>query len=211
MAERPLSISRERGISAALKEQIFRAAMEVFSEKGFERATVEEVAERAGLARGTIYYHFRSKRDLFLFLMEEGIDLMAVEVEAAVEAAPDTRAALDALVDAHVEFFHRYRDFARVLMLETWRLEPEVEVSPQRVLANDLRVVGRVFAQAKRERMLRDIDEPTLLSGFFGLVCGVAVYYTTYQSDFPREKVKRALRDLFLAGALAGPAAKRRS
>src|ERR1700678_1656229 len=51
--------------------KILNAAQEIFSENGFEKTQLEEVAARAGYTRGAIYAHYASKEDLFLALMEQ--------------------------------------------------------------------------------------------------------------------------------------------
>jgi len=54
--------------------QIFEAAAALFAEKGYHTATVQEVAEKAGLGKGTIYEYVRSKKELLLFVAEEDRD-----------------------------------------------------------------------------------------------------------------------------------------
>lgn len=47
------------------KEAILKAAIEVFGKRGYERATTDEIAERAGVAKGLIFHHFKSKENLY--------------------------------------------------------------------------------------------------------------------------------------------------
>ncbi len=197
----PGAIPRKRGLSDKLKTQIFESAMEVFAEKGYERTKVEEVAERAGLARATIYYHFRTKRDLYFFLLQEGIALLAEHVAAEVAAAgDDDTARVEALIDGHVEFFAAYRAFTQVAMLETWRLDPELDISPARVLAPVLEICGTVLSDAREAGAVRDFEPGLLLSSFFGFVTAVPIYYVSYRGEFPKLAMKRALKQIFLEG-----------
>lgn len=53
------------------KERILQAAAEVFAEKGFHAATISEITERAGVAKGTLYWYFPGKERLFIGMMEE--------------------------------------------------------------------------------------------------------------------------------------------
>ncbi len=195
-------IARERGMTPEVEAQIFQAAMRVFAEKGFARAKVEEVAEEAGLARATIYYHFRSKRDLFLFLLREGIALMADHVRAEVDAATSTREALVRLVEAHVDFFAEYQAFTQVILLETWRIDPEADVTPEGILAPDLAVVGEVLERARAEGIVKRLDPGVLVSSFFGLVSAAAIYFASYRREFPHKAMKKALLEIFLRGVL---------
>ena len=56
---------------AANRERILKAARKVFGARGFHAATIEEIADEAGLSNGAIYYNFESKGDLFFALLEE--------------------------------------------------------------------------------------------------------------------------------------------
>jgi AcrR family transcriptional regulator len=64
------------------------AAAEVFAARGLRDASVDEVAERAGYSKGAVYWHFESKDDLFLALLEERIDQPMREMIGLLESAP---------------------------------------------------------------------------------------------------------------------------
>lgn len=64
------------------------AAAEVFAARGLRDASVDEVAERAGYSKGAVYWHFESKDDLFLALLEERIDQPMREMTELLESAP---------------------------------------------------------------------------------------------------------------------------
>src|ERR1051325_10851102 len=75
------------------RAQLCRAALEICAEKGFHETTVDEIAARAGLSKGALYYHFPSKEDLFLSMLEEMVDEFA-GVLAQAEASPDAGLAM---------------------------------------------------------------------------------------------------------------------
>jgi AcrR family transcriptional regulator len=62
---------------ATNRRQLLAAAHEVFRELGYARASLDEIADRAGFTKGAVYSHFRSKADLFLSLLEERIEQRA--------------------------------------------------------------------------------------------------------------------------------------
>jgi AcrR family transcriptional regulator len=62
--------SRKKEITARRQEQILKAALEIFSRKGFTGATIPDIALSAGVAAGTIYLYFPSKRELFVAVIE---------------------------------------------------------------------------------------------------------------------------------------------
>ena len=73
----PKGIRREKNKHQVRTEEtqakILEAAQAIFSEQGFEKTQLEEVAARAGYTRGAIYAHYASKEDLFLALMEHRV------------------------------------------------------------------------------------------------------------------------------------------
>lgn len=203
------NIRRERGLTDELADRIFAAAMEVFATKGFARAKVEEVAESAGLARATLYYHFRTKRDLYVFLLRRGIEMMAAHVRAEVAAARSPRDALETLVTAHVDFFDEYQAFTQVVLLETWRIDPDADITPAGILAPDLEVVAEVLGTAQAEGLVKDLDPGVLLSSFFGLVAAAAIYAASYREGFPPATMRDTLLEVFLRGVLTAKGKRR--
>ena len=68
--------------------KILDASLAIFSEQGFEKAQLEEVAARAGYTRGAIYAHYSSKEDLFLALMEHRVLTKFFAIREVIEAEP---------------------------------------------------------------------------------------------------------------------------
>jgi AcrR family transcriptional regulator len=69
--------------------KILDAAQAIFSEQGFEKTQLEEVASRAGYTRGAIYAHYSSKEDLFLALMERRVLPKMTAIRRLIEAEPE--------------------------------------------------------------------------------------------------------------------------
>ena len=58
------------------KRRIFNTAVQIFAEKGYDNASIEEITAIAGVAKGSLYYHFEKKEDIFDMLLEEGLKLL---------------------------------------------------------------------------------------------------------------------------------------
>ena len=84
--DRRTRAARSEGRDA--REDLLEAAAQVFAEKGFQAASVDEIAGRAGLSKGALYWHFGSKDDLFFALLEERVDRPLREAVAQFESAP---------------------------------------------------------------------------------------------------------------------------
>ena len=100
------------------RRSILRAAREMFFENGFHHATVESVAERAEVSKGTVYLYFASKESLLAHLLLEGLENLVSELERAYADAIDLPAdeQLRTLARAYLDFFDRDPQYFPFLM-----------------------------------------------------------------------------------------------
>jgi TetR/AcrR family transcriptional regulator len=100
------------------KERILAAAREVFFDVGISRATVEAVAARAEVAKGTVYLYFETKETILAHLLLEGLDTLGEYLVAAydqdLQRRGETR--LRRLAAAYYEFYQREPDYFRLMM-----------------------------------------------------------------------------------------------
>jgi AcrR family transcriptional regulator len=73
------------------RDRLLSAAARVFAERGFEGASVDEIAAEAGLSKGSLYWNFKSKDELFGALLEDHIDRRIRSILALLESAPASR------------------------------------------------------------------------------------------------------------------------
>jgi AcrR family transcriptional regulator len=83
------------------KKSILRAACDVFAERGYERASIREVAKRAGISIGGIYIYFRNKEEIYTGLMRSQMDEFLGRVEALRAETPPV--ALRKLTELYME------------------------------------------------------------------------------------------------------------
>jgi len=100
------------------RQSILRAARTVFFEHGFHGATVDNVAERAEVSKGTVYLYFESKETILAHLLLEGLDELVGELEEAFAAGDPLPAdeRLRRLGWAYLRFFQQEPTYFRFLM-----------------------------------------------------------------------------------------------
>lgn len=100
------------------RRSLIQAAREVFFENGFHHATVDSVAERAEVSKGTVYLYFESKEALLAGLLLEGLEDLVAELEQAYSATEHVPAdeQLAALAGAYLAFFRREPQYFPFLM-----------------------------------------------------------------------------------------------
>lgn len=71
-------------LSIERKNQIHQAALTCFNRKGYHWATMDDIVAESGLSKGTLYWYFSSKRELFVSLLEEAMDQFGIEWAAMI-------------------------------------------------------------------------------------------------------------------------------
>ncbi|GAA0366242.1 TetR/AcrR family transcriptional regulator [Microbispora corallina] len=193
----------ERGRRGDTRQRLYRAAVDLIAEQGYTATTVDAIAERAGVAKGTVFYNFGSKEALFAGLLDHGIERLADALaEAARAPSASPVATLDALVLAQLRFVDEYGPFARVLLAEMWRAAWQEAVL--RLRTSVLGVYERVLEEAVRAGELREgLDTATAATAVFGMVLTVAIERRALRPDHPLDDVHATLVEL-IHGRISG-------
>ena len=175
------------------RQRLFEAAVELIAEQGFSATTVDDIAQRAKVAKGTVYYNFASKTALFEELLRHGIGLLTDEFRAAVAGLPP-RDAVAALVHTQLDYIRRYRAFAQLLLSEMWRTNREWQ---QTLILLREQVIGviaeTVQAGVDSGDLPADLDVRVASSALFGVGLVVAVDWLVFSPDRPIEDVEESL------------------
>ena len=81
------------------KRKIFETSMKLFAEKGYDATSIEEITATVGVAKGTLYYHFSSKEEIFNFLIEEGIKLLQNSIDIKTEKLDNLSKDINKILD----------------------------------------------------------------------------------------------------------------
>ncbi|MGE5235507.1 MAG: TetR/AcrR family transcriptional regulator [Acidobacteriota bacterium] len=100
------------------RTEIVRAAVQVFAERGYFAARMRDVAERAGVADGTLYLYFKGKEDLLVSILEEYADGFLIRARRDLERLEDPREKLRVAVERHLVSFENDRALAFVFQIE---------------------------------------------------------------------------------------------
>jgi AcrR family transcriptional regulator len=194
-----------------VRDRIIRAAVEVFAEKGYHRATIADVVARSGLSVGAIYTHFTGKEELFLqscdLMSGQGLDELAIRLAPLTSAAERLRAAIAYYVETIDEFQGAP---GQVGLVRAWA-EAGEEPGVRDML---VRRRERLFGAAQlllREGIARGelpawLDVDGLARGFMALLDGLLLQRIEAGDGYrPEESIRRAtaVLDAVLASAKA--------
>ncbi|CAM5567690.1 TetR/AcrR family transcriptional regulator [Streptomyces abikoensis] len=190
------------------RRKLFAAAVTLIAEQGFSSTTVDEIAERAGVAKGTVYYNFGSKTDLFEELLRHGMELLTTSLRAAAEEAAERgggrAGALDAMIRAGLDFVARHPSMAQLYVAELWRTNRAWQPTLTRVRQQAVEVIESVLRETVAEDdPVAETDIPLTASAVFGMVLVAALDWQSFQPERSVDDVHAALSRL-LQGRLKG-------
>ena len=159
------------------RERLLDAAAEVFAERGYRAASVEDLAAAAGLTKGAVYWNFASKEDVFFALIEERVDRRARELMGVTEHAPRETATAP-LVSRGVSSFADEQQALVLLLQEYWSLAVrdaalrDTYVERQRALRG--RLAEALEARHRTTGVPLTISSEALATGIIALATGMA-------------------------------------
>ena len=156
---------------AQRRKEILNAARQEFFERGFHRPTVDDVAARAEVSKGTIYLHFESKEGILAHLLLEGLDLLVKEMEAVCipEPPPEADCTLQKLANAYLRFAQSNPSYFRLIMaFDRGRFEESISPGLYKKVMNrslqGLDLLARTIERGKATGVF-EVDDPWQAAG----------------------------------------------
>lgn len=183
-------------VEAIRREQIVAAALAVLARRGFEGATMRDIAAEAGASTGMVTYHFASKEDVLAAALAAVAAGFAAAVDAAVAGVDDPRAALLAAADACVP---DGADGARaqVLWAEVWARasrSPALRDAHAALYDGWRRRLARLVRAGAATGAFREVDATAWAAGFAALLDGLALHVVLHGDALPPAAARAALR-----------------
>lgn len=181
---------------------ILAAARKVFANKGFTAATMDEIADAAGLAKGTLYLYFPSKRDIYLAAFREGVEELAAASRDAVAAAPTMREKLLAYIGTRLRYVEEHRDFYKIYHAEFGNLTQPATVSNWFAVLyrEQLELLAGMLKQAMENGEVRPVPAQPTASVIYGVVKELMLRRILGWSAVPVEQDVEALCEILWNG-----------
>lgn len=191
----------------ARRQEILWAAAQVFAAKGFHAARMEEVAERAGVAKGTVYLYYPSKEALFLATLEAILTQWLDELERAAAGPGTAGERVCSLLEANFTLANRHASLICLAAQESeaWCLRAQVnEAEKERMRAFVVRLargVQKVLQEGIQAGELRpDLDVEAAVAMVLGTMHAYNIRRLHQREDLPAQELARRVADLLLAG-----------
>lgn len=156
------------------------AGIRVFSQKGFDAARMDEIAQLAGVAKGSLYYHFKSKSDLFATIVVEGISDLQDRMNQILSREDSVRVIIEELVSVNLEICRSFPELVDLIMHEQYGgLDQEAGLHIQQKKQSYIRSISDLLEEGMQEGLLISGDSLSLAAAILSFL---HTYYKTADS-----------------------------
>ena len=188
---------RPRHAASARRAQLVEVGCKVFAERGYEAASVEEIAERAGITKPVVYEHFGGKEGLYAVVVDREVEhIVARIVEAISEGSPRARVEQAAL--AFLRYVKERPEGFVMLLRDTPALKGSGEMPGLMYELADR--VGAIFTEQFRKAGYDAKTAPIYAHALVGMVAFVGQWWTESRKPPPAEAVASHLAALAWMG-----------
>ncbi len=155
------------------RSRILQAALDEFSDKGYHPSTIDSIAERAGIAKGTVYRYFNTKEGLFNALKEDTISEFVEHARHDLSQEEDVLKIIESVIKNYLSFFEKNSAFFKVIIQEHKDFGREFSEKFINELILALPGLKRRCWKASRNGHLKQMNYFTVFFGIIGFLNGV--------------------------------------
>jgi len=189
-------------------KEILTVALQVFSELGYEKATVLEISRRMNVSEATVFSYFSSKRDLCMQVIKVWYDEISTELEREVPLIIGTRAQLHYIVRKNLAILmHEGTGMCKLLLSEGRTVDNEFAEMQADLRRRYTAPLKKVFSEAQRSGEIRqDMPLPLLRDLVYGATEHVLWDYVVTSNKPDIDATAAKLTDMFWSALVPVPA-----
>lgn len=187
----------------ATRDQILRAAADLFRERGYQASTVEHIATRLGMSKASLYTHFRAKDEMLATISRETIEAFTRDLNLVLASRLDAEEKLRRVLRQHVRFVIANRSFLTVFFGEEANLPPRFARSLAAQKDRYDKGVERIVLEGVRSGVFRDVPARLVVFAVLGMVNWVHKWYNP-AGRWGAEEISAAFLSLIEGGLLRG-------
>lgn len=183
----------------ATRKRILEAAIRVFSLKGYHDTRVDEIVEESGSSKGSVYFYFPGKQQIFLALIDEFAGLLQRRLNEAVAQEQGGVRKVNAALKVCLETFGRYRGLAKIFLIQAVGLGAVFEEKRLELHQRFAEIVKAHLEQAIAEGDIPPIDSEVVAAAWLGAINEVVIRWVHTGQPSP-DRILITLRTMLLRG-----------
>ena len=185
------------------KRKIFETSMKLFAEKGYELTSIEEITATVGVAKGTLYYHFASKEEIFNFLVEEGIKLLQNSVDIKISKYENYIDKIKAIVLIQIKIVDKYEEIITILLSQFWGNETRNQKCKEYIYRY-INKIEQIVTEGIELGQIKKGEPKVIASEIYGLICSSLTYKLKDRENFKVMDVYHQFENTIIKGLKEG-------
>ena len=157
------------------KRKIFETSMKLFAEKGYDATSIEEITATVGVAKGTLYYHFSSKEEIFKFLVEEGVKLLKNSIAIKTVKLTNSLEKIKAISLIQIKVLAKYENFITIVLSDIWGASPRSKMCRD-YMFEYVQMIQEIVEEGIKKQEIVDCDPNVIASRNFSDLYHQALY-----------------------------------
>ncbi len=157
------------------KRKIFETSMKLFAQKGYDATSIEEITATVGVAKGTLYYHFSSKEEIFNFLVEEGMKLLKNSIEIKIAKKDSSIDKIRAVVLIQIKILIKYENLISIVLSQIWGTDQK-SITCKKYVFEYIKTIEEIVKEGIKKQEIINLDSEIIASEIFGLTCSSLIY-----------------------------------
>ncbi|MBI2939816.1 MAG: TetR/AcrR family transcriptional regulator [Chloroflexi bacterium] len=193
-------MSRQEERKEATRQRILAAAIEVFADKGYHAAGVQDIVRASDTSKGAFYFHFPGKQEIFLALVDELAALLLDRTEAAIGQERGALAKVDAALRTVLAAFSDHRRLAKILLVDVGGVGPALDEKLLALHARFAATIRRHLDEALAEGSIPPLDTEVAAYAWVGAINEIVLRWLYTRQPDPLLAALPALREVLLRG-----------
>lgn len=196
------AVAGDVGAVSPQKQAVLEVAKQLFVQRGYEGVSIRDIAQECGLAKATIYHHFRDKEDLFFSVLEYDLLTLHTQVMQVVHDDQPTLTKLRAAIEA---YYYMLRD-RRTGVVWSIHENAQLKVPLQKFFQRNMRLILdpwlQILGQGVAENVFRPLDVQLSALSLLAMLNTTVLYQTHFREDIKDTDLVEHVYNLFVQGVL---------
>ncbi len=181
--------------------QIMSAAIRLFAKEGYRNTDLQKIADAVGIAKGTIYLYFETKRELFFAAVEHALERLAEWIDSETEAATGSIEKIRAMVRAYFNFVDKDHLLVGIIAQERGEFIAHAEDTCYRAFSENAHHLEAIIRKGIAEGVFREQDPERTAEILANLLTGTIYTYILRKKGQASEAIDE-VTDFLLHGML---------
>ena len=180
---------------------ILEAAVKSFALAGYHRTRVADIARNAGVADGTVYIYFNSKKDILISLFQNLMQTFVNNLKIELAQCKNAVEKLDTIITYHFKTLYSNPEQAKVTQIELRQIDETINRGISKPLKNYFNLIEEVVEEGKKEGFFRqNLDKKIARKVIFGAIDEVVTCWVMSSSPYDLVAMQKPVSDLLVEG-----------